>query len=67
MKYKCTVCGGVSTAEEIDAVTIEECATNRQLRRAYVSILKNKPKKYYKCPLCKNNVRIKGFEIVKED
>ena len=60
--YRCTSCNEVSSAEQIDNTTLEQCCHNRADRRKYVPIEKaHNNDKWYKCPQCGVNIRRKGW------
>jgi uncharacterized CHY-type Zn-finger protein len=54
-EFKCGHCDKVSSAFDWDKMTTILCS-NRKQRRNYVSILRNKINKYYKCPMCTKTV-----------
>lgn len=64
--YKCGNCFAVSTIDQINEVTINECCMNRADRRRYVPIEKTSKhdNKWYRCPHCKQNIRLKGWEKI---
>lgn len=68
-KFKCKNCDSVSTAECINETTINRCCYNRQQRRSYIPIEKTKKTdpKWYRCPMCRSNIKRIGFEEVEED
>lgn len=63
ISYRCMNCDGVSSADRINEVTINECCNNRSDRRKYTPIEKTSPKdrKWYRCPLCGIDSYRKGF------
>lgn len=68
-KFECKHCNSISTADNINEVTIDNCCINRQQRRQFMPIENTKPtdRKWYQCPACRTNTWRNGFEEVKED
>lgn len=68
-KFKCLSCEKISTAEDIDNHTINNCCANRGQRRMFVSISKvgKFDRKWYQCPICGVNAYRRNFEKVEED
>lgn len=66
--YECCKCKEVSSAEEINQITLDECCNNRADRRRYVPIDKTKQtdRKWYRCPKCGTNIRRMGWKKVDE-
>lgn len=64
--YKCSSCGMVTTGDDIDTVTVNNCCFNRKDRRGYVNIDKTKhnDRRWYQCPKCGKNIRRFGFKEV---
>jgi DNA-directed RNA polymerase subunit RPC12/RpoP len=65
MMFRCCNCNEVSSAEDINNVTLSECCMNRKQRRMYKPIEKMTADTWYRCPKCGTNIRIKGWN--KED
>lgn len=62
--YRCKGCNEVSTSDEINTTTVDNCCMNRQQRRNYVPIEKtsHNDHKWYNCPKCGKNIRRIGWE-----
>lgn len=62
-RFKCKNCEEVSTADDINETTVNNCCMNRKQRRNYVPIEKTKQTdpKWYQCPSCGQNIRRRGW------
>lgn len=66
-KFKCGNCDSISTADRINEVTISNCCMNRKQRRMYKPIEKTTDGTWYKCPVCGENIRRRGWQEIRED
>lgn len=66
--YRCHNCNTISSSDDINKKTLNDCCLNRADRRKYVPIEKTSQtdRKWYRCPLCGENVRRKGWTRVNE-